>query len=788
MMTRQSMARVSSASLEADFAPAVQTPFDWEAAPGRAAEKSTKSGFYGNFASEERDSDEVLSLPLPPGRRPKDGFYLPYSREFESPYSQSEVELESGGNSSKPRKLFNLKFPGSSKKPSSTSRMNLPFQSSSKPPKARRESRVDDDQGFTIFNPISGHRFGSSITNRMLMQFQKKQSLWRRCLPSKPESEDRIQGSSPHVDPNRGRRLDEGFDDGYVIAADSPLSGPLESLPSSPRHGHHPSSNSSPIATKQVQVNSSRFMASMLISLCPDDAGDSEGAQLDAEDGNSDDYNDEIGSQHLTTPRTKSSSPEPFEVEVEVDPASQTSTSQEKCTCTCRHGANISARVDSSTAQVNQREKTSRRSLHEELTTAKSPSEHSRSGKLAQPRSRGTEDSPYKFNENIAADQKNSAESVFFKASSNKELLRSRETCKSTFSWKLCTEKSPPNQEPVADSAASDAAQEPRDSEFANDDDDGEEYERRGRDSSSSRMFSTGSNRSSSPEFNSLHKTVWSLSPSITKDVDIPVSKSKNGVSHSMSGYLSPPRISFEDLGYTGNSDTPKPFARWRSTAKPSVLRRSSLEAGGSERKQAPATKVALNSVSPLQKQALQRSTKPSTVRIRDLKQAPKSSSLRPIPSKALHALAMDDTEESSDDSDYSTDASGYETPPAVSSPMLPNSASPQVLMSNLHSQQSRRESPRISPFMEDQETTSPGPSFKQIMLARSYSVRSSSSRRFTPQEHEAISADHAYFRGPIHLPSVCRLAKTSSSSVMSKVALFESKAGVSKSGPLSYT
>lgn len=140
MMTRQSMARVSSASPEADFAPAIPT-HDWDAAPGATARTGTKSGFSGNL---ERDADEI-PLQFPPGRRPKDGFYLPYPREFdESP----EVHIESGGNCSKPRKMFNLKFPGSSKKPS---RMRLPFQSSSKPPKA---SQADEDRGFGIFGPL----------------------------------------------------------------------------------------------------------------------------------------------------------------------------------------------------------------------------------------------------------------------------------------------------------------------------------------------------------------------------------------------------------------------------------------------------------------------------------------------------------------------------------------------------------------------------------------------------------------------------------------------------------
>lgn len=736
-MTRQSMARVSSASTEPDFAPAIQTPFDWEATPGRAtARKSTRAKFYGNL---KPDADEMPSLPLPPGRRPKDGFYLPFSREFGEFGESPEVQLEAGGNSSKPRKFFNLKFPGSYKKPS---RMHLPFQSSPKPTKASQE---EEDPGFRACTPLSGQRFGSSITSRMLMQFQKKQSLWRRCLPSKPE---RMNGSPSFIYPNRGRRLDEGFEDGFG----TPVSGPL--FPSSPGHGHPPSCNSSP------DLKSSRFMAAMLISLCPDDVGD---FQVEAEDGNSDDYNDEIGIPHLTSPRTKNSSPEAFEVE--VDPASQIVTSQEQWTCTCRHRANM----ERSTAS--QGGKTSRsvsRSLSDELTAAsRLLSQYSRGGKIEQPRSRGTEDSANKMNEN---DQEDSADAypMSFKPSLNRKLLRRRETSISPLTWKPSSAK---NRQSIADSGA---GREISDSEYADEpifDDDGEEYERRERDTP---IFSSGSNNSSSPEFSSLRKTVWpGPHPLINKHVDVPVPKSKSREPRSMVGYLSPPRISIDDLEYTYDSDKPKAFARWRSIPEPSALRSRSVDRGGSERKQAP---VNLNSFSgPLQKQAFQRNTTPSKIRTRDLVQTAKSSSLRPSPANALQYR-----EESDEDSDCSTDldSSGYQTP-AVSSPhALPNFASPKPASPKLLNPPSHR---RHGSVIVEEESILPGPSFQQIMMARSHSVRSTSSRRFGLHEYQGDTN----VRGPSR-PS--RLAKTSSSSVMSKVALFESKAGVSKSGPLTYT
>lgn len=853
-MTRQSLARVSSASTEADFAPAM-TPFDWEAAPGRPGRKSTKSGFSENTSAARRDSFEAPPLPFPPGRRPKDGYFLPYSRADESHDMQSEVKFESG-KTSQPRKLFNLKFPGSSKKLPSTSRMRLPFQSSSKP---SRGSHVEEDHSFGIFNPISGHRVGSSITRRMLEHFTKKQSLWRRCLPPKPESENHRQESSPQIDHNKGRRLD-AVDEGYFTAADSPVSGP--SPPSSPRHGlpnwsnsspvvtkhmqpaspdhghrhsrnsspvatkqmlqpsspahgyrnssnsssvasrrllqppscgHGHSSTSSPVVTKQLQVASSRFMASMLISLCPEaDAADE--SQFDAVV----DFNNDISISHMTTPRAKTSSPEAlFETpprpsecsEIVVDPASQTVLSHEECRCTCKHRAHISAKGDLSTPQTTQGRKAPRsvsRSLHAELVTARSPSQHLRSERLVQ-----HEDSSNKLDQDTVAAQKDNADvyPMFFKASSNRESMRRKEPYHSTFSWKPCTEKSGPYQEPVAEVVTSNPPQQPGDSEFAKElyEDVGENFERHVGSRSVAQDFAAGSNSSSSSESNSRHSHVWSrpdsLSPSISRDVDIPPSKSNCGAApFSVVGYLSPPRTACAscELGSenTSNREKPKALVRWKSSA---------LE-GRSERNQPPATRASLSFLSPPRKQFLQKNVIPSKVKIKDRTKTLRPSSQRRIPPKGL---PNDDTDDSDEDSECSTDSSQYTTPRAVrfaspkpASPVVQGEnllESPSLLKFQLQHQQSYRES-IPSPFMVDKETTFPDPSSKlQVLLARSRSVRSSSSRVFTPQECHAVSAD-TNFRGSDFAPA-SRLGRTSSSVVMSKVAEWESKAGVGFSG-----
>ena len=856
------MARVSSASTEADFAPGM-IPFDWEAAPGRHAKKGLKSGFFGNTAAARRDhSVEVPSLPLPPGRRLEDGLYPPYFQPDESPALQSEVKLQSGRTSSQPRKLFNLKFPGSPKKPPSTSRMTQPFQSLSKPAR-------DADHSFGIFNPISGHRFASNITKRMFEQFQKKQSLWRRCLPSKPESEDQRKASS-YMDQNKGRRLDS-IDEAYDSAVDSSLSGPSlpsspgyglsnwsnsepvitkhiqssspgyghchssnlspvvtkHNQPSSPGHSYRHSSNSSPIATKQLlqpsspvdghssnsspivtkqlQVVNSRFMASMLISLCPE-ADDCDEPHFDAEDENTGDYNDDNRISPMTVPKAKISSPKAlFEAlakpsecsEIVVDPASQTVASHEEYRCICKHRAHMPAKVDLATAQVNQRKKISRsvsRSLHEELVaTAKSPSEHLKSRKLVQ-----REDSANKLDLSTAyADQRDDTDSypVFSKASSNRELMRRREPYHSSFSWKPCTEKNSSNPEPVSEFVASDIAQEPGASGFAKEIfkvDVGEKYERQGGNRSLARdNFSAGSNSSSSSESNSQHNTVRPRpnpsSPSISKDVDSPMSKSTYGAPLSMAGFLSPPHTSSGDSEYSSSRDTPKAFARWKSTAEPSVLKKGPLQRT-SERNQPPATRATVRFLSPPRKQALQVSAMmPSKIRIDDREKKLKSFSQCRIPSTARHALTNGYTQDYDEDSEYSTDSSPNNTPTSVSSSNFSSpkrasqslSKSPPPLKFKL---QRHRESPSL-PDMVDQETALPGPSFKQVLLARSHSVRSSSSRVFSPQECSAISAD-TNLRGPDSTPR--RLGQTSSS-VMSKVAEWEAKAGVgssSKSAP----
>jgi hypothetical protein len=63
-----------------------------------------------------------------------------------------------------------------------------------------------------------------SIANQMIMQFQEKQSLWRRCLPSKPENQ--MNGASSSY---TGRQLDEGLDDCEPpIAVSNALRGQIE--------------------------------------------------------------------------------------------------------------------------------------------------------------------------------------------------------------------------------------------------------------------------------------------------------------------------------------------------------------------------------------------------------------------------------------------------------------------------------------------------------------------------------------------------------------------------------
>ncbi|KAG0567503.1 hypothetical protein KC19_7G140100 [Ceratodon purpureus] len=820
MMTRQSMARVSSASTEADFAPGL-VPFDWEAAPGRPGRKSTKSGFFAG-----RSSLEAPSLPLPPGRRPND-----------SPDLQSEVKLESGRASSQPRKLFNLKFPGSPRKPpatgSSTGQRLLPFQSSSKTSKDRH---VAEDHSFSIFNPVSGHRFGSSITRRMLEQLSKKQPLWRRCLPSTAGSGNQMNLPASLTDQNKGRRLDS-VDEGYVTPGTSSLSGPSlpPSLghglvngrnsspvitkhihpsspahqssnsspvstkqllqPSSPNHGH--STNSSPVVNKQVQVASSRFMASMLISLCPEDDDDADEPHFDVEDEivDSDDRRSSPEVLYDTLAKPSECS------EIVVDPASQTVLSHEECRCTCKHRGHNTARVDLSAPQVDLRKKMSRnvsRSLHEELiATARSTSENRRSGKLVQLKG----DSAYTLDQNAVANQKDNADAypVFLKASGDREPMWRREPYHSSFSWKPCTEKSLQSQESVAGSVTSDIAQDPGDSEFAKEIfevDVGEKFERRrGTRLQLAGDLSADSNSSSSSESNWRHNTAGSRSspssPSIRKDIDVPVSKSKYGGTLSTVGYLSPPRTSSGDSENSNNKNKPKAFVRWKSNVESSSLRKGSPEGIRLERNQAPATRATIDFLSPPRsKQPSPQSAMPSKTKTKDRKSILKSSPQRRIPSKALR---NEDTDDSDEDSECSTDSSQDNNSPGStaissnfaspkpSSPVLPENLlrSPSLLKFKLQRQQSHRESVHL-PHMVDHEAALPGLSFKRVLMARSHSVRSSSSRVFTPQECYAISKDS--FLGGSDLPPASRLAKTSST-VMSKVAEWEAKAGVGSSG-----
>ena len=286
-------ARLSFASTESDYVPAT-VPFQWEAAPGRPANLPQIM--------------DAPPLPLPPGRRLKDG---PFSR----PTQSSQFQDEAGGINlpSRERRSFNLKYPGSSKKP---------FLTSQKPRKIRQDMACGKDTlADDIFSPpVPRHRFRSKIASRVLVEFQK------RCLPHRGKS------SSSHKHHHTCRRLDS-MDDSYEvirspaqsIASESPHS-------SSSSYGHGQTCNSR--TRKELPVPSSRFMASMLMSLCPDESDDSdEGEAAGAEDEVTDDCGDETSfSGHLTMPRAPVSSPDAIfqapQQGIVVDPRSPTVTSQ----------------------------------------------------------------------------------------------------------------------------------------------------------------------------------------------------------------------------------------------------------------------------------------------------------------------------------------------------------------------------------------------------------------------------------------------------------------------------
>lgn len=275
----QSLARVSSASTETDYIPAT-VPFDWETAPGRSA-------------AAERKIIEAPSLPLPPGRRPKDGFFLPISRSVQRP----NLLNEEGGIDSSPRerRSFNLKFPGSSKKTLFRSREQR---------KIRKDADCVEDTG-SFFNPLSAHRLGSRITRRVLVESQKSPSCFGQCLPVGRKA------SSSQIDHHGGRGLDDAEDSDGEEHYATPRSSASSGFPlSSPRHGHGKMRDSSITgAGKQLQVPSSRFnMASMLIALFPSESDDSdeynEAETVGGHEFTEDDDGEVRISEYLSTPRT----------------------------------------------------------------------------------------------------------------------------------------------------------------------------------------------------------------------------------------------------------------------------------------------------------------------------------------------------------------------------------------------------------------------------------------------------------------------------------------------------
>jgi hypothetical protein len=253
-LLRQVMARrMSSASTDSEYVPAM-VPFAWEVVPGRAAVP---------------EITEAPSLPLPPGRRPKEGFYLPISRPAQLPELHDEA---------RERRPFNLKFPGSPKTPS------FPRQT------FRDMGRFEDTH--------HGHGFmGSGITRRALVEFQRRGSS---CLGAACTL---LHGRKAHD--HTGRRLDNFSEEDSRDPHPTPTHSAASESPPSSSSSHGNSSQPGAGAQRPVQsqvLGSSRFMASMLMVLCPD--------EVDAENGTSDDDDSFTFPEQSTMPRARVSSPD----------------------------------------------------------------------------------------------------------------------------------------------------------------------------------------------------------------------------------------------------------------------------------------------------------------------------------------------------------------------------------------------------------------------------------------------------------------------------------------------
>nr|XP_024377654.1 uncharacterized protein LOC112283325 [Physcomitrium patens]XP_024377655.1 uncharacterized protein LOC112283325 [Physcomitrium patens]XP_024377657.1 uncharacterized protein LOC112283325 [Physcomitrium patens]PNR52958.1 hypothetical protein PHYPA_009333 [Physcomitrium patens] len=768
------MARVSTASTEADFLPAM-VPFDWESAPGRPAKQSMKKSACDGDAFAKRDI-EPPSLQLPPGQRPKDGFYLPYSRPMEYPKLQNEEHVKVRGIVSRAREWFSLKVPECSSKTST------PLKSF-KPPWIRKEGV---HSCASIFNPLSGNKIVSRITRRMLVEFQKKQSSLRRCLPSKLGSENQKKGHPSHDDPNRGRRLDSA-DEEYVTAADS--STLVCSLRSSPCHDHRHVQNSSVVAPKQSQVvASSRFMATMLMSLC----SEADEVHAAAVHGTENKCSDENRLSQSTSRRGLSTSSEsivatpltvPDVSEIVMDQASETILIREKI----KYPAPIIAEVHLPTLPVADRKNRSE-SLQKELGKDGQPFENSRSGKLAPSSRHQSEDYAETCNRKIVPDHKDVANehTLISKASPGRRVMRTRGPCNASFSWKSCGTQGQLHQESFSTLVES-HGQESGNSDFVKDifEDAREEYERRSSYSSLVRNYSTGSSSSSSPEHEVVRRRPDSLSAPIHTYKVAPVAVSEPG----------------NALG----------SIRCQSNAEQSHMIDHSLEER-SEWEKRHATTAISSHLHPMQKQGLQQGTGSGRIRIREMrapistniwKEVLISSPLWPALSKA-HAASGDDNKDESDwlSDSISTDSSEYETPsaishpPLVSSPARCNSPSPrpatrnvsknllessQLHQSELLQQQSHSESPPTASVMAHHGSpTGRSSGFQEGMAtSHSFSCRTyASGVTFATPEYPTESV---VFEGP-DLAPVSRFARTSTSTVMSKLAQWEAGAGAGSS------
>ncbi|KAG0617334.1 hypothetical protein M758_5G182200 [Ceratodon purpureus] len=370
------MMRLSSTSTETDYVPAM-VPFNWEVEPGRPAVPNIL---------------DPPMLPLPPGKRPKDGFYLPFSRPAEFPPLHNEAGLKT---SPKERTSFNLRYPGSSKKP---------FFTIQRPRKHSDMGRVEDRYLDGSFGHVSGHRIGSGITKRVLVEFQKRRSCLEGCWPSQGRK-----SSLTHKHHHTGRRLDSPNDSSKEeIRELSPTrthsAATRSSTPSSAsNHGHgrprKPLGDRKQAQVKSQGIGSIRFMASMLMSLCPSDYGEHDEVEgVDTENEITDDKGDgfSVDPGKLTMPRARVSSPEacffrdPLEGTV-VDPATATVTSHEE-----RTRAWVDLSTDMSKCKLSER-------LHKEPTSPSVQCENCGSMMLLQPRiSPGTDDFTNKFDQRYA--------------------------------------------------------------------------------------------------------------------------------------------------------------------------------------------------------------------------------------------------------------------------------------------------------------------------------------------------------------------------------------------------